>query len=99
MDLLSKFSTEVGGPLKKQKLGRPKIVSKADAFQMAIDYLGENDDETITRNDLYDVMNIKSGLTYDDIYSKTYMKQKLIDHYGQKVSITTIRQKKQTLSH
>ena len=45
--------TEVGGPRRKQKLGRPKTVSNANAFQMEIDYLEENDDETITLNDLY----------------------------------------------
>ena len=86
----SRFSTEVGDPLKTQKHARPKTVSKADAFQMAIDYLEENNDETITLNDLYDEMKIKSGLTYDDIYLKSYMKQKLIIHYGQKLYKTLL---------
>ena len=46
---------------------------------MAIDHLGENDDETITLNNLYDVMNIKGGLTYDDIYSKSVIYETKID--------------------
>ena len=66
---------------------------------MTIDYIEKNDDKTITLNDLYDVMKIKSGFTYDDIYSKSYMKQKLIDNYGQNVSITTIRQKQKQTSN
>ena len=41
---------------------------------MAIDYLEENDDQTITLIDLYDDMKIKSGLNYDDIYPNSYMK-------------------------
>ena len=38
------FSTEMGGPHKKKKPGYKKTLSKADAFQMAIDYLDVIDD-------------------------------------------------------
>ena len=43
-------SIKVGVLLKKQK---PAPVSKADNFQMTMDYLVENDNLTITMNDLY----------------------------------------------
>ena len=76
----------------------PKTFSKSEAFHIAIDCLEENDEETITLTDLFNVMKVKRALTYDDIYSKSYMKQKLTDHDGQKMSITTIRQKQNIIT-
>ena len=51
---------------KRRKVGRPICNSKQSALQFVIDYLEENDDETITLNDLHDVMIQKSGLSDEE---------------------------------
>ena len=62
----------------KKKLGRPTNVKKHNAFLDAVEYLEKYDDETM--DELHDV------------YTKMQLERLLIDHYGDEVSITSIRQ-------
>ena len=88
----AEYSLDEECPQKKMKMGRPKCLSKLEAFQIATEYLELHDDETITMAELHEVMRTKSGLDEDQLYPIAQLKQELDAHYGQKVSITTVRQ-------
>ena len=78
-----------GVDVKKRKIGRPKDTEKTEAFFGAVDYLQENDDETLTINDL--VERMKAILSDPcDAYSGKYMKSKLLQHFGERIIVTEI---------
>ena len=74
----------------KKKLGRLTNVKKHNAFLDAVQYMEKSADETITVDELHHIMKLKT--CKDDVYTKVQLKRQLIDHYGDKVSITSIRQ-------
>lgn len=80
------------GPIPKKR-GRPAgscDEEKQFAFMSVIDYLESNDDETVTLDELYDVMQRCSES--DEVYSKKSLRRLLVEHYGEKVSITSSKQ-------
>lgn len=80
------------GPIPKKR-GRPAgscDEEKQFAFMSVIDYLESNDDETVTLDELYDVMQRCSES--DEVYSKKSLQRLLVEHYGEKVSITSSKQ-------
>ena len=52
---------------KRRRVGRPRSISKSAALQYAIDFLENNDDETITLQDLHQVMLRESGMTEEEV--------------------------------
>ena len=76
----------------KLKLGCPTSVIKHNEFLDAVEYLKKYDDETITMEELHLIMKLKTGLSDDDVYTKVQLKRLLIDHVGDEISITSIRQ-------
>lgn len=85
-------SKECNSPTKRRKVGRSRSTSKAGVIQYAIDFLEKNDNETITLQDLHQVMLSESGMTEEEVYTPKQLKRELENHYGAIVSITTIRQ-------
>ena len=80
-----------GAPPKKR--GRPSRTidkEKKSAFMQVIEYLECNDDETITLNELHEIMvnHASSG----EVYSKKSLQRQLHAHYGDRVSITSSKQ-------
>lgn len=74
----------------KKFRGRPADSHLEEGFRSVADFLEENDDEQITINDLVDKMRVTCG---DAAYSVIYMKQKLMEHFGDNIIITEINGK------
>ena len=75
-------------------MGRPQNPSKVCAFSKVVKYLEEDDDEEqITVNQLCVVMKTYLEAPEDEPYSAVYMKEKLQEHFGDKIVITTIKNK------
>ena len=85
-------SKECTSSTKRRKVGRPRSTSKVGAIQYAIDFLEKNDDETITLQDLHQVMLKESGMNEEQACTPKQLKRELENYYGARVSITTIRQ-------
>jgi len=75
---------------KRQKCGRPSDVERRFAFTHVTKYLEDNDEEQNTVNDMVDKMKDFLQGTGCEPYSVKYMKQCLIDNYGEKITITEI---------
>ena len=60
-------------PTKKLKIGRFDDPQKMEVLEYAIHYLEENDNETITLDELYNEMKEKSGLPDCNLYSTKQM--------------------------
>ena len=63
---------------------------KNNAFKQVIDYLEKNDDETITLDELFEIMQSQAG--DEDTYSKKSLQRQLRAHYGDRVSMTSSMQ-------
>ena len=88
------FSSQEGATYssKRRKVGRPRSTSKVTALQYAFEFLEENDDETITLQELHQHMITSSGLDEENVYTQVQLKRELEKHYGSRVTITTVRQ-------
>jgi hypothetical protein len=75
---------------KKRKIGRPEDKEASDAFLQVMTFLRNNDDEQVTMKQLQDQMVSICG---DKAYSITYLKQKIINHFGEDAIITEINGK------
>lgn len=78
---------------KIRKVGRPTGDVRHQAFLKVTNYLRENDDEQISVSDLVSKMNeylLDSG---DDAYCDQYLKQKLLEYFGDQIVVTEINGK------
>ena len=76
-----------------KKRGRPSSSvdhNKHSAFVHVIEYLENNDDETVTLDELYQIMESEAGS--EEVYSKRKLQRQLYAHYGDRVSITSLKQ-------
>jgi hypothetical protein len=88
-----KYSVDNEDSVKKLKLGRPEIDERTAAFLKVVDYLEENDDSLSTINDLVKKMTdhlINTGL---EAYSRTHMKRRIQEHFGNRVIMTSLSTK------
>ena len=76
--------------LKKRKVGRPVAIDREQAFLQVIDYLERNDEELTTIQDL--ILQMANALenSESEAYGQTRMKEKLLEHFGDKIVITEI---------
>ena len=80
-----------GAPPRKR--GRPSGTlneMKQSSFFHVLEYLENNDDETVTLDELYEVM--ESHATKEEVYSKKSLQRQLYAHYGDRVSIMSTKQ-------
>ena len=88
---ISPRNLNVDTPLKKR--GRPSGSvdhNKHSAFVHVTEYLENNDDETVTLDELYQIMESEAGS--EEVYSKRTLQRQLYAHYGVRVSITSLKQ-------
>lgn len=87
-----KLSTLQDGAQPKMR-GRPSgtfDVVKQSAFKHVIEYLENNDDETVTLDELYEIM--QNHAASDETYCQRSLQRQLYQYYGDKVSITSSKQ-------
>ncbi len=65
-------------------------IKKYDALKHAIKYLQENDNETITLAELYEVMKNQSDSDDAYLYTPKQMHLKLSEHFGDQIAFITI---------
>jgi hypothetical protein len=76
-----------------KNVGRPQNSAKVRAFQKAVKYLEDNDEEQVTVNQLCDLMKTYLEAPEDEPYSTVYMKEQLQEYFGDQIVITTIKNK------
>ena len=95
----SNFITSRNIPLstepEESKVKRMKVGQKVDkvaysAFLKVIEYLDNHRDDQNTVNSLVNIMSEFLKDSQTDAYSTRYMKQKLIEHYGQEILFTNV---------
>lgn len=75
------------GESKGRKIGRPIKANLDEAFRSVCNYFEENDDEQLTVHDLVNKMS--EFLTDTEPFTAKWMKEKLMEHYGSDVHITS----------
>ena len=78
-------------PWKRKKLsrsGRPKDIERHEAFLMTMEYFQNNDDETVSVQDLMEKMRELLCDTGVEPYGLTHMKNEIQQHFNEKVVIT-----------
>ena len=86
---LDASSTTTGGTVPKKR-GRPSGAvdqEKKPTFIHVIAYLENNDDETVTLDELHEIMEKEAG--GGEVYSKRSPQRQLYAHCGSRVSITS----------
>ena len=74
----------------KRAKGRPMDTVKSKAFLKVTEFLVENDEEQITIPDLVGKMQEYLEGTGEPPYSSVYMKEKLQEHFGEKIAMITV---------
>ena len=83
---------EVSGPSKKAKVGRKEDSDRLEAFDLAVQYFEENDEEQLTIGDLAEKM--REFLPAEaEPYSTRHMKEKLKERFGENLIIAKINGK------
>ena len=79
---------------KKRKTGRPVAMDREQAFLKVVDNLEANDEELTTVQDLISQMADALQNSESEPYGHTHMREKLREHFGDKIVITEINGKK-----
>lgn len=85
---IKEMGTDHSSKHKKVRAGRPKEVSRVEAFEKVIDDLRQNDDEQTTIGDL--VNNMKQYLDEEEPYSFRHMKEQLLQRFGDEIVISEV---------
>ncbi|CAC5372627.1 unnamed protein product [Mytilus coruscus] len=83
-------------PAKKAKTQAGRKSSLSESFLFAAKYLQQNEDEQITVTDLVKKMSEHCGI--DDAYGVQHMKNKLQEHFGDKIIISEINGKQNVVT-
>ena len=75
---------------KQNKWGRPSQAERDAAFDKVAEWLESNDDEQTTIHNLISKMQDFLADTNYDAYGFTYMKEKLVNHFGNRIIMTEI---------
>ena len=84
------MASEIATKKPRISLGRPENSVRVDAFLRVTRYLQENDEEQTTIYGLIDKMKEYLEGTNVEPYSFRFMKEKILEHFGDKVIITEI---------
>ena len=83
----------------KRAKGRPLDTVKSEAFLKVTEFIVENDEEQLTIPDLVGKMQEYLEGTGEPPYSAVYMKEKLKEHFGDKIVIITVNNRNVVTFH